>query len=108
MTLTFTNAPVPEVTRPRKENEYVPLVKSMIETKDARVFVVPNKTPEDAKETEKIIGLIQTAGRECGVSVRKMIDGTKGGKDKATVTVWVVDRITRERKPADETDKASE
>jgi hypothetical protein len=101
MSLNFTVTEVPETTRVRKENEYVPLVKEMIKDEKARSFVVANKTPEDAKEAEKIIGQLQAAGRECGVSVRKTIDDTKGGKDKATVTVWTVAKITRERK-ADE------
>lgn len=107
MTLSFTTVDVPEQTRPRKENEFVPLVREMEKDKQARAFVAANKTPEDAKEIEKTVALIQAAGREAGVTVRKMIESGKGGKDKATVTVWVVERITRERKPKDEDSEQS-
>lgn len=102
MTLSFETVAVPEQTRPKKENEYLPLVREMQKDKQARAFVAANKTPEDSKEIDKTVALIQAAGRDLGVTVRKMIEVGKGGKDKATVTVWVVDKITRERKPKDE------
>lgn len=94
--LTFKTVDVPESTRVRKENPFRGLVEAMIADKKAREFELPKKTDADEKALATAITQIQSAGRDAGVTVRKVVQ-TDSKTNKATVTVWVVDRIERKR-----------
>lgn len=96
--ITFNTVPVPDQTRVRKVNPFASVVKAMSEDRQARSFEMPCKTDEQEKAIESAINQCQTAGRQAGVTVRKTVVKNGG---TATVTVWVVDKITRTAKPAD-------
>lgn len=101
--LTFNTVDVPEQTRIRKENPFTPVVAEMVADGKAREFSLPRKNDDDEKAIASAVQQFQQAGREQGVTVRKTVKtDTKAGT--ATITVWTVPQIKRERKPADTAD----
>lgn len=92
-------APVPVIANGRsaEPNPFDPIVKELNEKRDtSRVFPFPYKSDEDKKQVAAVKNAAQRAGRSAGVSVRVKID-TDEKAGTATVTVWVVDKITRNR-----------
>lgn len=98
MAITFVKAEFPTNTRNKKDNEYAPLVADMIESKESRQAVLTCKNAEERKAVDNLIYMVQAAGRDAGVSVRKDLQIKDG---KATVTFIVRDKITRTRKPVE-------
>lgn len=98
--LKFTETEVPTETRERKPNPVLDKVQQMIDKRNedptgkgkALTFSLPRNNDDDEKALESVINAFQNAGREKGVTVRKSVVTEKG---VATVTVWVVDKITR-------------
>lgn len=88
----FEKVDVPETTRERKPNPFIPLVKDMLDNGGARKFTMPKKTDDDEKNINAAITQIQNAGRALNKTVRKLIKSENG---TATITVWVVDKISR-------------
>lgn len=100
LNLTFNTVDVPEQTRVRKENPFAPVVEAMIADGKAREFNMPRANDDDEKAIASAVQQFQSAGREKGVTVRKTVQ-TDVKKGTATITVWVVPQIKRERKPAE-------
>lgn len=98
--LTFETVDVPEQTRVRKENPFAELVAGMVADGKARAFTMPRANDDDEKAVNSAVQMIQAAGREQGVTVRKTIQ-TDTKKHTAHITVWTVPQIKRERKSAD-------
>lgn len=92
--ITFTEVEVPETIVERKENPFMPLINELLKNGKARAFTLPAKTSSDEKAIESAVGHIQRAARTVDKSARKKIVREK---DVATITVWLVDKITRER-----------
>lgn len=100
MSVTFKPSEFPTVSRDKTPNEHLPLVKEMKETGESRAATVNYKTAEDKKALESLIQKVQSAGRELGVSVRKVV--IEDGKGKATVHFKTVTAIKRPRTAATE------
>lgn len=94
--ISFTAVPVPEQTRVRKENPFAPVVDDMIADGQARAFTLPRKDDDDEKAIATAVQQFQSAGRDKGVTVRKRIE-TDTKNHTATITVWTVPQIKRER-----------
>ena len=90
----FVDAEIPELTRERKPNPFVPVVEQLAKTRKAKAMTLPCKTEADEKALKTAIQQLQSAGKQFDVTVRKTVARDKG---VATVTVWAVDRIERKR-----------
>lgn len=94
--LTYKTVEIPQTVVTRKPNPFAALIEDLQKNGGARAFEMPNKTADDGKAIESAIGHIQRGARAVGMSARKKV--TDAGSGKATVTVWLVEKITRERK----------
>lgn len=93
--INFSAGTIPATVTVRKPTVFDGVVAELLENLDqSRVFQLPNKTAEDGKAIESAIGQFQKAARNVGKSGRKHVVTDKG---VATVTIWLVDKITRER-----------
>lgn len=104
MAVSFKAVERPTVTRTRKANPYTDMVKGLAADFDSSVAAedLPFTTEDEMKAVNGLISQVQAAGRDLGVSVRKVIETeTKGeGKSKKTVakvTFWAVEAIKRPR-----------
>lgn len=93
--------------RAAKPNPYSEHVKRLSEnkrTKDAEglafTFVIPREKGEDDAAHEKVVKRVVTKWRDAGaehdVTVRSLIEPAED-KSGTTVTVWGIDRVTRNR-----------
>lgn len=108
MAIVFTKGAIPTVTRQRKANPYVEDVKALAEDMTSSITAkdLPYTTEDDVKAVNAFINLMQGAGRELNVSVRKLVEvhETTEGTGKAAkvtktadVTFWAVEAIKRPR-----------
>lgn len=99
-TPTPVDVPVMQSGRSAEPNPFDPIVKELNKARGtARAFVFPYKTDDDKAEVKRAKNAAHRAGRSADVSVRARVaeDAKKG---TATLTVWVVDKITRSRNEA--------
>lgn len=93
--LDFAKGAIPESVTVRKPNVFDGVVAELLAAPDeSRVFTLPNKTTEDAKAIESALGQFFKAAKHVEKSGRKQIVTDKG---VATITIWLVDKITRDR-----------
>ena len=103
MAFKFTEAPIPADSRGRQaaENPFMEVVADRAtdpaKRDKALKFEVQEGNPDLlTKSLNRIANQLSKAGQTNNVSVRKSVE-TDG--NKATVTFWITDRITRVRKP---------
>ena len=97
----FTDVPVPESTHTPKANAFTPKVQAMSSQWDddlGRSTTAANVTVP-AAEVGKYTRMIESAGKAVGKSVRKTL--AESGEN-VVITFWVVNKITRTAKPADD------
>lgn len=83
--------------RAGEPNPFEPIVAELNAKRGtAKAFPFPNKTEADKAELRSAKNAAHRAGRAAGVSVRVRIE-EDAKKGTALFTVWVVDKITRER-----------
>ena len=104
MAVEFKTVERPTVTRQRKANPYLDTVKALAADMDKTVAVenLPYTSEDDVKAVNALISQVQSAGRDLGVSVRKVVEVSESGEGKnkrktATVTLWAVEAIKRPR-----------
>lgn len=86
---------IPATVTVRKENPYQGVLDHLVKNEGkAASFSLPAKTDTDRKAVESAIGHIQRGARALGFSARKQVVTEK---DVATLTVWLVDAIKRDR-----------
>ena len=101
MAISFTTAPVPEVTVGRKaeENPFTAPLTELLSDVDADGRSKHSITATvPAEDVSKLVGQAQRAGADLGVTVRKMVNDTDAKPGEAILTLWIVPRITRPRK----------
>lgn len=104
MAIQFKAVERPTVTRQRKANPYADMVKELAADMEKTVAVdgLPYTTEDDVKSVNALIGQVQAAGRDLGVSIRKVVETETKGEGKnakkvATITLWAVEPIKRPR-----------
>lgn len=99
-TPTPVEVPAMQSGRTAEPNPFEPVVKELNKARGtARAFTFPYKTDEDKAEVKRAKNAAHRAGRAADVSVRaRLAEDSKKGT--ATLTVWVVDKITRTRDEA--------
>lgn len=81
--------------RTSEPNPFDPIIKELDKTRGkSRVFVFPYKSDDDKATVASVKNAAHRAGRAANVSARVKIE-EDSRKGTATVTVWVVDKITR-------------
>lgn len=112
MSFTFESADVPAITgsggRVAEPNPFIDVVKSMpVVTGDvaregaAKRFTVPGIIDKTNVELQKVIRQLNQAGKEAGVTVRKLTADVKGKTPSVAVTFWCTPQVKRgENTPA--------
>lgn len=115
MSITFTDAPVPTVTRTSEPNPFMPLAEVLAGNvrfvangeaePTAKKFEIP--LPTDSAEAQdatiaKVKRQLSLAGREVGITIRSTVE-TGGSKAKpvAIFTAWGTPAVKRPRKSAE-------
>ena len=95
MTINLKPVAVPAATtRERGPNEYAPVFAALKEADGALAAVIPTA------DVKRFVRLVRLASEGSDKTVRTRYAEVKTPKDHTEVTMWLVPRITRPRKPA--------